>query len=80
MAFGQQRDHELFDHVLLADDDPLHLFDRLTQQSGCSGGVRRRRRVVPGARGVTGSLLGLVTGTLLILTDVVTAGAAHDTG
>ena len=32
VALGQQADHELFDHVLLADDDPLHLGDGVAEQ------------------------------------------------
>jgi hypothetical protein len=31
VALGEQADHQLLDHVLLADDDPLHLGDRLAQ-------------------------------------------------
>ena len=34
VALGQQADHQLLDHVLLADDDPLDLGDRLAEQLG----------------------------------------------
>ncbi len=32
MALGQQRDHQLLDHVLLTHDHPLNLRNRLAQK------------------------------------------------
>ena len=34
VALGQQADHQLLDHVLLADDHPLDLGDGLAEQLG----------------------------------------------
>ena len=33
VALGEQADHQLLDHVLLADDDPLDLADRVAEHA-----------------------------------------------
>jgi len=42
VALRQQRHHQLLHHVLLADDDPLHLADRVAQQACGPGDVARQ--------------------------------------
>ena len=65
MSLGEHPHHELFDHVLLTDDDPLHLSDRLAEQAGGFGIAHRGIRV-PGADVLaTGNLEGRST-TMLV--------------
>ena len=46
VALGKHPDHELLDHALLANDDPLYLPDGLTDETSCLV-VRHRGILVP---------------------------------
>ncbi|SPD86340.1 conserved protein of unknown function [Micropruina glycogenica] len=73
VPLGQQSDHQLLDHVLLADDHPLHLGDRLAQHAGRLAGGRI------GVRLLLARALGRIRHACLLIADHLVRAPPADT-